>query len=55
MRRCRASMREFKAYIRVFYAFAEYFIIEKRKALINYKIKIVVDKRFVLNNIVCLQ
>ena len=30
-------MREFKSYIRVFYTFAEYLIIDKIKALINYK------------------
>ena len=41
MRRCRASMREFKAYIIVFYAFVEYFIIDKKKLLIKYKINMI--------------
>ncbi len=30
-------MKEFKAYIIVFYAFAEYVIIDKKKLLIKYK------------------
>ncbi len=37
MRRCRASVREFKAYIIVFYAFAEYLIIDKKKVLFSLK------------------